>query len=256
MEEKIPLDYHSRTATLYSAALDDGDYHQKEHSLAAFLLGRVTPFPEKMRINRAFGKAMYKGFKADGFENVLDIGAGPMPRGHEWAPGMRILYTDHNPHIVHHAKKKLRIDDNAIYETAAVGNIPKLFSDGLGDRVFNGQRKLAIASNAVLMFAKDTEIKSAFSFLHSWVDTGSIAEITLTAVTSSEQHFRAKMIQRFFKFIDAPMYLRNIDRLAELFHPWVIEKGPMPCWEWLSWSPSKNTAGIGFDIYGLRLIKK
>ncbi|HFD86601.1 MAG TPA: hypothetical protein ENJ35_02870 [Gammaproteobacteria bacterium] len=256
MEQKIPLDYHSRTATLYSAALDDGDYHQKEHSLAAFLLGRITPFPEKMRINRAFGQEMYKGFKRDGYERVLDIGAGPMPRGHEWAPGMRILYTDHNPHIVEHANRKLRSDDNAIYKTASVGDVPELFESGIADSFFNGDRRLAIASNAVLMFVSDEEIRNTFRFLHSWAAPGSVAEITITGVTSSERHFRARMIQRFFKFIDAPMYVRNIDRLAELFHPWVIEKGPMPCWEWLNWPPSKNTAGVGFDIYGLRLVKK
>lgn len=248
--------YHSRTATLYSASLEDGDFHSKGHSFAAYLLGLITPFPEKMRVNRAFGQSMYKRFAKEGFKNIIDIGSGPMPRGHEWANGARILYMDHNPDIVNHARKKLRESDNAVYEVSSAGDIKKNFDAGMGDRVFGDDRKVAIGSNAVLMFVSDEDIKSAFSKLYDWAAPGSVVEITMTGITAKETHFRAKMIRRFFSMIDAPMHIRNIDRFKELLAPWELEKGPTPTWQWVNWPPSKNTAGIGFDIYAMRLVKK
>ena len=248
--------YHSRTATLYSAALEDGDYHSKGHSLVARLLGLITPFPEKMRINRAFAQQMYKNFAAEGFTHFLDIGAGPMPRGQEWVPDGRFLLVDHNPDIVEHARRKLRDRDRAIYETSSVGDLPKNFENGLAERAFGDERRIAIASNAVLMFVSDEDIKRTFSYLYEWAAPGTTLEITATGVTSAENHFRANMIRRFFKWIDAPMYIRNIERYRELLEPWKTVRGPVPTWEWVGWPPSENTAGVGFDIYAMRLVKE
>ena len=256
MTTEVSNNFYSRTATLYSASLNDGDFHSKGHSFAAFLLGLFTPFPEKMQINRAFGQNMYKTFAAEGFKSILDIGAGPMPRGHEWANGSKILYVDHNPDIVEHGRKKLRESDNATYEVSSVGDLAKNFKNGMGDKVFGENKKLAIGSNAVLMFVSEEDIKEAFTALYDWAEPGTILEITMTGITAKESHFRAKMISKFFSMIDAPMYLRNIDRFEEMLAPWKMVKGPMPTWQWLGWPKSKNTAGIGFDIYAMRLIKE
>ncbi len=248
--------YYPKTATLYSAALEDGDYHTKKDAFTSFLLGIFTPFPEKMQINRAFGKAMYQEFAKLNCPSIFDIGAGPMPKGHEWAPASRILYIDHNPAIVEHARKKFRASDKVAYEAGGVGDIKRLFESGLGDRAFGGERKLAIGSNAVLMFVSDEQIREAFTYLYEWAAPGSIVTITTTAITASETHFRANMIRRFFRWLDAPMYIRNVDNFVSLLAPWTIVKGPMPAWQWLGWPPSKNTAGIGFDLYGMQLVKK
>lgn len=248
--------YHPKTATLYSAALDDGDYHTKADSFTAFLLGLFTPFPEKMQINRAFGKMIQQEYGKEGFANLFDIGAGPMPKAHELAPGARCLYVDHNPAIVAHAREKFRAGDKAVYETGAVGDVRRLFEGGLGERAFGGERKLAISSNAVLMFVPEEDIRDTFTYLYNWCEPGSAVTIAMIGITAPENHFRAKMIRRFFKFLDAPMYLRNIDTFASMLAPWTMVKGPMPVWQWMGWPPSKNTAGIGFDLYGMRLIKK
>lgn len=252
------VNYNPRTATLYSAALEDGDYHSGGHSLAASLLGMITPFPEKMQINRAFSRHMYEGFANEGFTNFLDVGAGPMPQGHVWArkSGNRFLMVDHNPDIVQHANCKLKDDDPVVYEVSSVKDLPDKLEAGLGDRAFGDQRKIAIGSNAVLMFVSDEDIRKTFSYLYDWVDSGSVLEITMTGVTSPESHFRAGMIRRFFRWIDAPMHIRNIGRFKELLAPWEMVKGPMPTWQWIGWPPSKKTAGVGFDIYAMRLIKK
>ncbi len=248
--------YHPKTATLYSAVLDDGDYHTKKDTFTSFFLRIFTPFPEKMQINRAFGMEMYKRYYQEKFTCFLDLGAGPMPRGHEWAPGGSFLYLDHNPAIVEHARKKLRTSDRAIYETGAVGDVPRLFESGLGERAFGSQRKLAIGSNAVLMFVSDEHIRETFTYLYKWAAPGSAAMITMTGVTSAENAFGAKMIRNFFRWIDAPMYVRNIGTFESLFAPWTIVKGPIPTWQWLNWPPSKQTAGVGFDIYAFRLEKR
>jgi O-methyltransferase involved in polyketide biosynthesis len=250
------VNYYPKTATLYSAALEDGDFHTDKDSFATYLLSLFTPFPEKMKINRAFGKAMFEEYGREKFANILDIGAGPMPRAHEWAPGARILYVDHNPAIVEHARKKLRPEDNSLYETSSVHDLKGLFMKGLGERAFGNDRKLAIGSNAVLMFVSDEDIREAFTYLYNWVDRGSVLTISMTGITASESHFRAKMIGRFFRWLDAPMHIRNINSFASLLAPWTMVKGPMPAWQWLGWPPSKSTAGIGFDLYGMRLIKK
>ena len=249
--------YFANTATLYSAALKDGDFHSLKDTIKTFLMGLITPFPEKMQINRAFGKHMYESFHADGFNNILDIGAGPMPRGHEWAPDTNILYVDHNPDITRHARKKLPVGPgaNVAFETSSVRDLPSLWKKGIHNNVFGDDKKIAIGSNAVLMFVPDDEIKATFQYLYDQVDSGSSIMITTTAITSSESHFRAKGITRFFKFVNAPMYIRNIDNFVKLLGPWRLETGPMPAWQWLNWPPSKNTAGIGFDIYAMRLVK-
>jgi hypothetical protein len=215
-----------------------------------------TPFPEKMRINRAFSQQMYQRFNTEGYTHFLDIGAGPMPRGHEWVPEGQFLYVDHNPDIVQHARSKLRSRDRVTYEVSSVGDLPRILGNGLGERALGGERRIAIASNAVLMFVDDDDIRNTFAFLYDWAAPGSAVEITMTGVTSSEQHLRAKMIGRFFRWIDAPMYIRSVDRFADLLAPWKILRGPVPTWEWLNWPPSKNTAGVGFDIYALRLVKE
>jgi S-adenosyl methyltransferase len=248
--------YYPKTATLYSAVLEDGDYHSKKDRFTSFFLSLFTPFPEKMQINRAFGKAMYQYYAREKFTNIFDIGAGPMPRGHEWAPGANFLYVDHNPAIVEHARKKLRDSDKAIYETGGVGDIPRLFEAGLGERAFGGDRKIAIGSNAVLMFVPDDQIRDAFTYLYHWAAVGSAVTITMTGVTSAENALGAKMIRGFFRWIDAPMYIRNIDTFASLLSPWTMIKGPMPTWQWLGAPPSKQTAGVGFDLYAMRLEKK
>ncbi len=63
------------------------------------------------------------------------------------------------------------------------------------------------------------------------------------------------MIRRFFKFVNAPMHIRHIDNFVELFGPWQLSIKPVPLWQWLNWPESKNTAGVGFDIYGMEFIK-
>jgi hypothetical protein len=255
LDSSMDSSVYPKTATLYSAALDDGDYHSKTDALTAALLGLFTPFPEKMKINRAFGKAMYQQYDQDGYAGIFDIGAGPMPKGHEWAPGRRYLYIDHNADIVQHARKKLRSGDAAVYEQGGVGDVPALFEAGLGQRAFGGERKIAIASNAVLMFATNEEIRSAFSYLHKWCAPGSTAMITIIGVTGSETDFRTKMVGRMLRWLGAPMYVRNVNTLASLFAPWTIVRGPMPTWQWMRWPPSARTAGVGFDIYALQLMK-
>jgi hypothetical protein len=249
-------DYHPKTATLYSAALEDGDYHTRKDAVTTFLLSLFTPFPEKMQINRAFGKAMFQEYGRQEFSAILDIGAGPMPKVHEWAPDAQVLYLDHNPAIVEHARRKFRVGDKALYETGGVGDVRRLFESGLGERAFGTKRKLAIGSNAVLMFVPDEQIKDAFHFLYDWAAPGSVVTVTMTGITAPETHFRAGMIRRFFRWLDAPMYIRNISGFTSLLAPWTMEKGPMPAWRWLDWPPSKSTAGIGFDLYAMRLVKK
>jgi hypothetical protein len=251
----VESNIYPKTATLYSAALEDGDYHSRADKLTSAFLGLFTPFPQKMQINRAFGKNMYEEYAENGFVNILDIGAGPMPKGHEWAPNRRFLYLDHNAAIVEHARKKLRPEDDAVYERGGVGDIPAMFRQGLGERAFSGDRKLAIASNAVLMFAPDEEVKDAFTYLYDWCAPGSVATITVIAITARENAFRTRMISNVVRWLGAPMYLRNIGTLGKLFAPWSIVRGPMPTWEWLSWPPSARTAGIGFDLYAVQLIK-
>jgi S-adenosyl methyltransferase len=254
-EGSMDPNLYPKTATLYSAVLDDGDYHSKTDRFTSLLLGWFTPFPEKMRINRAFGKFMYQQYARDGFANVLDIGAGPMPKGHEWAPGRRYLYLDHNPDIVEHARKKLNPSDTALYETGGVGDIPALFDSGLGERAFNGERKIAIASNAVLMFVPDEQIREAFTYLYKWCAPGSVATMTIIGVTANKPTLRSKLIGSVFRGIGAPAYLRNINSFESLFAPWSIVRGPLPTWHWLRWPPSKNTAGIGFDLYAVQIMK-
>ena len=254
-DDSVESKVNPKTATLYSAALEDGDYHSRTEKLTALALGLFTPFPEKMQINRAFGKNMYQQYAHEGFANLFDIGAGPMPKGHEWAPRRRFLYIDHNASIVEHARKKLRPEDAAVYERGSVGDIPSLFEQGLGERAFNGDRKLAIASNAVLMFASDEDIKAAFSYLYAWCAPGSVATITIIGVTARENAFRTRMISNVLRWIGAQMYVRNIGTFKSLFAPWSIVRGPIPTWEWLSWPPSTRTAGIGFDLYAVQLMK-
>lgn len=250
------VNYYPKTATLYSASLEDGDYHTKKDALITFLLARLTPFAEKMRVNRDFGRAMYTEYGKQGHTAIFDMGAGPMPRVHEWAPAARVLYIDHNPAIVEHARKKLRPRDRAIYETGGIGDVRRLFEAGLGERAFAGERTLAIGSNAVLMFVPDDHIRDAFTYLYDWVAPGSVVTISMIAITAPETHFRVKMIRRLLDWMDVPMYLRNINSLAALFAPWHMERVPIPAWQWLGTAPSKNTAGIGFDLYALRLIKR
>ncbi len=247
--------YHSNTATLYSAALDEGDYHSWSDSMMTWLMGLITPFPEKMRINRAFVKDMYTAFNNYQLENVLDIGAGPLPRGYEWAPDANILCVDHNPGITAHARSKLPKGANIRYETSSVKALPGKIKSGVADGFYSDSRKIGIGSNAVLMFVDDDEIEQTFKFLYNWCESGSVIRITTTAITAKEDCFRAGMIRRFFKMVNAPMHIRNIDNFVKLLGPWRVNKGPMPAWQWLNWPPSKNTAGIGFDIYGIELIK-
>lgn len=255
-ENVLAKNYHPKTATLYSAVLEDGDYHSKKDRFTSFFLSLLTPFPEKMQINRAFGQSMYQQYAREKFTNYLDLGAGPMPRGHEWAPGGNFLYIDHNPAIAEHARKKLRPADRAIYEAAGVGDVPRLFESGVAERAFGGGRKIAICSNAVLMFVSDEHIRNTFSYLYQWAAPGSAVMITMTGVTSKESAFGARLIRGFFSWIDAPMYVRNIGSFASLFAPWTIVRGPIPTWQWLNWPPSRQTAGVGFDIYAMRLEKK
>ncbi|ABC29304.1 conserved hypothetical protein [Hahella chejuensis KCTC 2396] len=248
--------YYSNTATLYSAALDEGDYHDWKDSIITGLMGFITPFPEKMRINRAFVRQMYEGYQQEGFNNILDIGAGPIPRGHEWATEANIMYVDHNPDIVEHARRKLPVGASARYETSSVGALPGLLEKGLVDGFFDDSRKVAFGSNAVLMFVDDAEIKSTFQYLYDWCAPGSVLKISTTGITGSESDLRAKFIRTFFKKVNAPMHIRNVDKFCELLAPWKVTRRPMPLWEWVNWPPSKMTAGIGFDIYGIELRKE
>lgn len=247
--------YYSNTATLYSAALDDGDFHSKSDSFKTWLMGLITPFPEKMRINRAFVKDMYTYYDKHDFGNILDIGAGPMPRGYEWAPNSNIVCVDHNPQITMHARKKLPKNGNVYYDTSSVKDLPANIEAGLLQGHFSESRKVGIGSNAVLMFVDDEEIKAAFQYLYDWCESGSRVRISTTAISASEDKFQAKMIRRFFKMVNAPMHVRNIDNFVSLFQPWKLTREPVPAWKWLNWPASKNTAGVGFDIYCVELEK-
>jgi hypothetical protein len=236
--------------------LEDGDYHSSVDLFTSRLLSRFTPFNEKMQVNRKFGRAMYQEYGRQEFANIFDIGAGPMPKAHEWAPGRRYLYIDHDPSIVAHARKKLCKRDTVIYETGSVGDIPRLFDTGLAARAFPGERKIAVACNAVLMFASDAAIRAGFTYLYEWAAPGSVVSITMIGITSPAAALRARTIGLVCRWIGAPMFLRNIDTFAALLEPWSIVKGPMPAWQWLGLPPSARTAGIGFDLYAMSFVKR
>jgi hypothetical protein len=255
-DEMIASTLHPKTATLYSAALEDGDFHSAVDSFTSSLLGRFTPFNEKMQVNRAFGKVMYEEYGRQQYANIFDIGAGPMPKAHEWAAAQRYLYIDHNPAIVEHARKKIHKRDSVIYETGSVRDIPRLFDSGLGMHAFAGERKIAVACNAVLMFVADEAIRSGFTYLYDWAAPGSVISLTTIAVTAPLNHWRTRMIGAACRLIGAPMFLRNANTLGALLAPWTIVKGPLPAWQWLGRPAATRTAGIGFDLYAMQLTKK
>ena len=110
---------------------------------------------------------------------------------------------------------------------------------------------IATAAQETALYAREL----VHSFRRCLRFTSIVMKISTTGITSSEGDLRARLIREFFKRLNAPMYVRNINKFCDLLSPWKVTKAPMPLWQWVNWPPSKTTAGIGFDIYGIELRK-
>ncbi|WP_240506464.1 SAM-dependent methyltransferase [Thermoactinospora rubra] len=242
-------------ARIYDYMLGGKDNFEADRQAAEAMLAQNPQASQTARDNRAFlGRAVRYLVEEAGIRQFLDIGTGlPTQQNvHEvaqaCAPGVRVVYVDHDPMVVIHARALLATDDDVKVVEADLRRPRDVLDNPITRGLLDFEQPVAVLMAAILHFVSDEEDPGAIlAEYRRALAPGSHLLISHTADESPE-HVMATAKQGF-RLAGSPLTPRKRSDIAAFFGDFeLVEPGLTDVRSWRA--PQADLPALPWVIVG------
>jgi hypothetical protein len=152
------------SARIYDYFLGGKDNYPADRE-AAEEIARILPgIREAARVNRAFVRRAVKYLVGEaGITQLIDIGPGLPTQGnvhevaHDYCPATRVVYVDHDPVVLAHARNMLAGADNVAIIARDMREPEEILADGQLRELIDFEKPVGILFVSMLHFLRDED---------------------------------------------------------------------------------------------------
>ncbi|SEH00708.1 S-adenosyl methyltransferase [Nonomuraea solani] len=246
---------------VYDFMLGGKDNYEADREMAQRALVIAPDAPEAARANREFLGRVVRFLAAEaGIRQFLDIGSGLPTRGnvHEIAQsaaaGTRVVYVDHDPVVLVHARALLAVDDGTTVVEADLRRPDAILDDPEVGRLIDFSRPVGLLMFAILHHLTDDEDPAGIAArMMSRLAPGSHLAAShfhnpgLAHPEVSRQAFAAERI--FNETLGTGRWRTREEILAYFDGLDLLEPGLVPLPEWRPGSADQAEPGITYHTF-------
>jgi SAM-dependent methyltransferase len=150
-------------ARLYDYYLGGKDFYDADRTAAEQLVAAVPELPGTARINRTYHQRAVTLIAGRGVSQFLDIGCG-LPTNNNThsiaqriAPHAHVVYADHDPVVLAHARSLLADDGSTTVVQADIRRPAELLAAAADTGLLDFSRPIGLTATAVLHFVSDDD---------------------------------------------------------------------------------------------------
>ncbi|MEU5879909.1 SAM-dependent methyltransferase [Spirillospora sp. NPDC047279] len=209
-------------ARLYDYLLGGKDNYAADRELAGRLLTVQPELVTSARENRAFLTRAVALLAHRGVRQFLDLGCGLPTRDNvhqvaaRHATGARVVYVDHDPTVLAHARALLADDGNVAVVQSDLRKQEELLGDVARGGVLDWDEPVAVLLTAVLHFLPDADDPARIvGGLRGLMSSGSA--LVLSHATGDASPAASQIVELFSGACVAPLALRGRDEIRAFF---------------------------------------
>jgi hypothetical protein len=221
------------SARISNCLLGGKDHYECDRQLARQLTQAAPWLKRAEELNRRFARRATAVAAGWGVAQFLDLGCGlPQPTVPEatpcgpdlhetaaaWHPGVRVLYVDHDPHVIAHARALMNPGPpgTAAHLLADVLDIDRVLSSPEAAEVLNPGRPVGVGLHAVLQLCPDDgAVRGLLDALIAWMPPGSY--LSISHPTGDFAPEAAGRVAALHAEAGLPLRLRSRQEVATLF---------------------------------------
>ena len=176
-------------ARLYGYWLDEKDHGAADRAAADAITEQFPEVAAIARANRAFLGRAVRFAARQGIRQFVDLGSGlpASPNVHEIAqsvrPDARVVYVDHDPIVLAHARMLLAVDDNVSVVAGDIREPGALLRNNALNETIVPDAPVCVLLGSVLHFLTADEADNAVAAYRAWMPPGS--DLVISAGTST-----------------------------------------------------------------------
>jgi O-methyltransferase involved in polyketide biosynthesis len=250
----------ANVARMYAHWLGGKDSFEADRTVADSVLVKFPEVAEVARANRAFLARAVKHAARQGVRQFIDFGAGlpASPNVHEIArehvPDARVVYLDHDPVVLSHARAILATDENVGVVAGDLREPAVSMADPVLARLISRAEPVCVILGCVLHFLTADEADAAAAWLRQWIVSDSYLVITAGTSTGTDPELLQQLQAAFGD--SAPITGRTAGDIAAWFDGLAVARpGVVDVWAWRpdshrrpAQSRARILAGVGRKV--------
>jgi hypothetical protein len=227
----------ANVARMYAHWLGGKDSFEADRAAADSVLVRFPEVAELARANRAFLARAVRHVAGQGVRQFVDFGAGlpDSPNVHEiareHAPDARVVYVDHDPVVLSHARALLAADENIGVVAGDLQSPALALADPVLRRVMGNGEPVCVILGCVLHFLAASQADAAAAWFRRWIAPGSYLVISAGTSTGTDPELLRQLQAAVGD--TAPVTGRTAGEIAAWFDGLALARpGVVDVWAW------------------------
>ena len=244
-------------ARMYDRWLGGKDNFEADRAAVDGVAVRFPEVAEVARANRAFLARAVRYVARQGVRQFIDAGAGlpASPNVHEIAreeaPDARVVYVDHDPVVLSHARALLAVDASVGVVAGDIRDPARMLADPALTRVIDAGEPVCVLLVSVLHFLAAGEADAAVAAFRRWMAPGSYLVISAGTCTGTDPGLLRQLQAAYGD--TAPVTGRTAGEIGAWFDGFGLARpGVVDVWAWrpdsiqrLAQSRARMLAGVG-----------
>lgn len=227
----------ANVARMYAHWLGGKDSFEADRLAADSVLVGFPEVAEVARANRAFLARAVGHVAQQGVHQFIDFGAGlpASPNVHEIArehiPDARVVYLDHDPVVLSHARAIMAIDENIGVVAGDLREPAVSMADPVLRRLISRAEPVCVILGCVLHFLTAEESDAAVEWFRQWMVSGSYLVISAGTTTGTDPELLQQLQAAYGDA--APVIGRTAGEIAAWFDGLAVARpGVVDLWAW------------------------
>ena len=224
-------------ARMYDYMLGGKDNFEADRAAADSVTDRFPEVAEVVRANRAFLARAVRHVAQQGVTQFIDAGAGlpASPNVHEIAreeaPDARVVYVDHDPVVLTHARALLAVDDNVGVVAGDIRDPARMLADPALTRLIDAGEPVCVLLVSVLHFLAAADADEAVAAFRRWMAPGSYLVISAGTCTGTDPELLRQLQAAYGD--TAPVTGRTAAEIEAWFDGFSLARpGVVDVWAW------------------------
>jgi O-methyltransferase involved in polyketide biosynthesis len=237
----------ANVARMYAHWLGGKDSFEADRAAADSVLAGFPEVAEIALANRAFLARAVRHVVQQGVGQFIDFGAGlpTSPNVHEivreQVPDARVVYLDHDPVVLSHARALLAIDENIGVVAGDLREPAVSLADSVLARLITRTEPVCVILGCVLHFLAAEEADAAVAWLRQWMVSGSYLVISAGTATGTDPELLRRLQSAFGDTV--PVTGRTLGEITAWFDELAVSRpGVVDVW---SWRPDSRRRPVG-----------